>query len=120
MPKAKATGKKSTGVTGITKRRGGPRAPEFSDFLTKARKEHCAEVGCSTAAMYLINDLLSKFIDRVIDKTGALARYDRKNTMKVKHAATATKMILIGPMSSHASEFADAATSKFLGKPVEV
>lgn len=118
MPKAKAT--KKSGATGITKRRGGPRAPEFSDFLTKARKQHCAEVGCSTAAMYLINDLLSKFIDRVINKTGTLARYDKRETMKIKHAATATKMILIGPMSSHASEFAEAATSKFLGKPLEL
>lgn len=95
------------------KRRGGPKAPEFSDAITKLRKKVCPDVGCSSAAMYLMNDLVSKFADRMIKKTGELARYDKKETMKSKHATTAGNMILIGPMAGHAYAFAHKATSKF-------
>jgi len=112
MPKNSATGSKSGG---IKKRRSGPKTPEFSDFLTKVRKEKVPEVGCTAAAQHLLNDLLSKFADRLITKTGTLARYDGKTTMKAKHAATASSMVLIGPMASHAYDFAQEAVSKFQG-----
>ena len=118
---AKGSTGKSGGIgKGKGKRRGGPKAPEFSDFLTKVRKELCPEVGCSTAAMHLMNDLMSKFADRMIAKTGELARYDKKETMKWRHASTAGNMILIGPMSGHAFESGKSAVEKFTGKPIEV
>jgi len=116
MPPKSATGK-SGGIA--KKRRGGPKNPEFADCLTKLRKEICPEVGCNAAAMHLMSDLISKFADRLIKKTGTLARYDNKGTMKAKHAQTAGNMILIGPLSAHAYEFANTSTNKFLGKPVE-
>lgn len=107
--------KSATGNAGIAKkkRRGGAKAPEFADFLTKIRKAECPEVGCSASAMHLMNDLVSKFADRMITKTGELARYDKKETMKSKHASTASNMILIGPLSGHAYDFAHTAVSKF-------
>ena len=115
MPKSAATGKKSEGIVKKTVKRGGPKSPEFSDFLTKLRKNKCPEVGCSTAAMHLMNDLVSKLSDRIIAKTGTLARYDNKSTMKSKHASTASNLVLVGPLASHAYDFAQVAVSKYTG-----
>ena len=113
----KSTGK-SGGVT-KPKRRGGPKAPEFSDYLTKIRKEIAPDLGCSTATMHLLNGLVTKFVESMVNKTGTLSRYDKKDTMKKKHAQTATNMLLIGPMSGHAYQYAAKAVAKFEGKPVE-
>lgn len=115
MPPA-STGKKSKGASGsgiAKKRRGGPKAPEFSDYLTKIRKEIAPDLGCSTQTMHLLNGLVANLAQRLINKTGTLARYDKKETMKSKHASTAANMILIGPLSSHAWDYADKAVAAF-------
>ena len=97
------------------------KAPEFSGFLIKIRKEVCPEVGYSTASIHLINSLVSGFADRLIKKTGELARYDKthKGTMKAKHAKTASNMILVGPLSGYAIDKAEDAVQRFLSQDGE-
>ena len=109
----KSSGNKSV-EGGVKKaRRSGPKAPEFSDYLMKIRKELAPDLGCSTATMHLLNGLISKFADNMVTKTGELARYDKKETMKQKHALTAGNMLLVGPLSGHAFRHATEALDKF-------
>lgn len=98
---------------GIKKRRSGPKAPEFGGFLTKLRQQTNPGVGSSAAAQYLLNDLIVSLVERLIKKTGTLAQYDRKDTVKARHASTASAIVLVGPLASHASDFATAAVAKF-------
>lgn len=90
------------------------KTPEYASAIQEIKKNKCPDVGMSASACFLLNSLISTYADRLVKKTGQLARYDEKATMKQKHAATATNMVLIGPLAKHNSRFCNEAMQKFV------
>lgn len=105
MTKSKqATESESQDAPKKTIKRGGSKTPLFAGAIAQLRKSH-PEVGLSTSSVFLLSSLGETLLDRFIKNAGRLAKYDKKDTFKAKHAATAVKLTLGGPLARHAYDY---------------
>ena len=94
------------------KRRVASKTPEFASGLQGIRKEVAPKIEFSNASIYLLNDLLLKYCGRMTQRSESVAKYEKKNTIKGRHVATAANMINIGELAPHAHKFAVEAVSR--------
>ena len=87
--------------------------PLFASAISSIKKE-TPETGLSSASVFLLSSLASVVMDRIIDTSSRLAKYEGKNTLKMKHSETAANLVLVGPMASHANILGRKAVIKFV------
>ena len=109
-PKKSATGGKKKGAVG---KKPAFKMPEYGLYIHKIMKQKAPDAGITNAGVTLINEYLGILTDRLIEQTGRISRYDKKETAKQKHAQTATNMLLVGPLAYHADGYASEAIEKF-------
>ena len=110
---AAKTKSKSSENTGIRKKKTPTKTPAFAVAIAQIRKLH-PEVGLSNSSVYLLSSLANTLADKVIDTAGKLAHYEKKDTLKAKHMATALKLVMAGPLGEQAYDHAGAAVRKYM------
>lgn len=83
---------------GIKKKGKKGKNPEFGAYIYKILKTVEPNVGISGQGMWVINGLVSDFLNRTVDKSFKMAKYDGKTTLKSKHAQGAASNMLTGDM----------------------
>ena len=112
MAKTKAVSSSASAGVQKKKRRSGGTLP-FANAIGALKKDYEPSIGLTTASVFLLNDIAQVILDRLIQTSGKLAKYDGKSTMKTRHAATAAQLIFAGGMQRHVGKYADDAVQKF-------
>lgn len=112
---AKENASSSTAASGkkVAKKRSGAASLPFTLAIANIRKQKIPGIGMSVSTNYLLNKIAGHVLERMIDRSGSIARYDGKDTLKPRHVQAATDMILIGPLASHAADHASKAAIAF-------
>jgi len=95
----------------VKKKKRGRRDRTFDRYIYGILKAVEPNVGIANNAMIAINGILSGFLDRQIKKSFDVVAYDKKSTLKSRHACAAAKLLLTGGLRDHGAAAGNAAVA---------
>ena len=91
------------------------RRAEFGSYIHQIMRQIGGkEISIASDGMLLLNGLASDFQGRMITKSNQYAQFDKKTTLKAKHARAAVRAMLKGDLQTHAVSEGTKALDKFL------
>ena len=99
----------------IVKKKKGPhpRRTVFGSYSHAVMKQLDGEVSIAADAMLVVDGIVVDFMDRLMAASFKMAKYDNKQTLKVKHARGAVNNMLRGELCKSALLEGDRAYKKF-------
>ncbi|KAH6774719.1 hypothetical protein C2S51_013123 [Perilla frutescens var. frutescens] len=82
------------------RRRGG--GGEYKRYLLMVMKEVHPDMGISSKAMTIVNNLMSDMFERIAEEAARLQKYTRRRTLSSREIQGAVKLVLPGELGKHA------------------
>lgn len=96
------------------KRVSGARRAEFGSYIHQIMRQIGGNhISIASDGMLLLNGLATDFQGRMIVKSNQYAEFDKKTTLKAKHARAAVRALLKGDLQTHAMSEGVKALDKF-------
>ncbi|XP_073157281.1 histone H2B.2-like [Henckelia pumila] len=90
----------------------------YKTYLFKVMKQVHPEMGISSKAMTIINNMMSDMFERLAEAAAVLQKYSRRRTMSSREIQGAVKLVLPGELGKHAiSEGTKAVTNYVSYRP---
>lgn len=90
--------------------------PSHARYIYKILKMLHPDMGISSAAILSANAIVEDLSERLIAKSGTIARCGNKSTMASRHVQGATKLLLPPELAKHAVSEGTSAVFKFTSK----
>ncbi|KAH6836716.1 Histone superfamily protein, partial [Perilla frutescens var. hirtella] len=84
------------------RRRGGGGGGEYKRYLLMVMKEVHPDMGISSKAMTIVNNLMSDMFERIAEEAARLQKYTRRRTLSSREIQGAVKLVLPGELGKHA------------------
>lgn len=96
------------------KRRGGGGAEEYKRYVFKVMKQVHPDMGISSKAMTIINNLMSDMFERIAVEAARLQRYTGRRTLSSREIQGAVKLVLPRELGKHAIAEGTKAISNYI------
>ncbi|XP_014233192.1 late histone H2B.L4-like [Trichogramma pretiosum] len=121
-PKSSSIGKsikKESAAAAATKKKQDKKAKKktrkqsFATYLYKVLKQVHADLGVSSRAMGIMNNLVFDIFERIATEASRLAAYSKKSTITSMEIQTAVRLLMPGELAKHAMSEGTKAVTKY-------